>query len=60
MDTWTNETESGAQKENLAYTVNTYSTREPRILTVSSIHGTRETENSHAKGGNWNSVLHHS
>ena len=60
MDTWTNETESGAQKENLAYTVNTYSTREPRILTVSSINGTRETENSHAKGGNWNSVLHRS
>ena len=60
MDTWTNETESGAQKENLAYTVNTYSTREPRILTVSSINDTKETENSHAKGGNWNSVLHHS
>ena len=32
MDTWTNETESSAPKENLAYTVNTYSTREPRIL----------------------------
>ena len=49
-----------AQKENLAYIINKYLTREPRILIVSSINGTRETENSHAKGGNWNSVLHHS